>query len=690
MRKPRTIKNGIVDIDDVKIEPGVKYENWIPITREKLGEREATLLNKRVELCMHSIATAITDFYHVNESYFHRNINIEQVKNLNLHIFTDSFINNGDAALIAQQCKAKISEHLDCWKGIQRSKKITASFRDYFKISKNWWDQRKIDITAQHFWIPIINLIIQVNNTTISQVYSDHSAASRECYMQYLSASILDQLFHAMLKMANSRERLLIPAGVFLSFCNEQDGAPFFHELAEHDENALSGKGGKCARDIILSFLREKKEKFKVEIHQFLENDECLPKPVPIPMSLPPVVPTKPLPFSDMESAQQPDEMNLNLNEVQTTIKLESEPEMQSESQIDGEFMATAANSNMYSFAVASNVSPTGMRVEGVQSNDDHDQLDDLFNSYPMYNESMQGIDEFDAADHGRNAAESASPPPDRTWTMFESSSASPSNYEPLAESQCTAVLDTEQQQHAMVSNHHLETNNNYGHVHVTETNNSNNNHNNPLLMMRHNGTEYGQNVENLNHLLSRSQHEQHHNHHHHRHHQLDLQSYDKAQLPNLQIYEGGAYSDNDYRDYPHAQRANFRNNGYYQMQINQLNMELPPVMLNNSNNDNNVCYTGFANAFTESAPSRSRQLNEAQPPLYNAFYDTSNVVEPPQFDLVSPPNHYNLVCNHCGNCNHSNYHNTHANVPQFHCNQNYQNYHNSGYHVSSMRYSPF
>ena len=35
-RKQRLVKNAIVDTDDVKIEAGINFINWIPIARQKL------------------------------------------------------------------------------------------------------------------------------------------------------------------------------------------------------------------------------------------------------------------------------------------------------------------------------------------------------------------------------------------------------------------------------------------------------------------------------------------------------------------------------------------------------------------------------------------------------------------------------------------------------------------------------
>lgn len=49
-RKHRIVKNAHVDIENVSIESGSNYCNWIEITKQKLKERENKLLRIKLNL----------------------------------------------------------------------------------------------------------------------------------------------------------------------------------------------------------------------------------------------------------------------------------------------------------------------------------------------------------------------------------------------------------------------------------------------------------------------------------------------------------------------------------------------------------------------------------------------------------------------------------------------------------------
>eukprot|EP01083_Nonionella_stella_P148244 468916_1 len=61
-RKQRTIKNSIVNIDNVSIDRGDDYVNWIHIVKQKLLEREISLLQQRREVCDAIIVSMIKMF----------------------------------------------------------------------------------------------------------------------------------------------------------------------------------------------------------------------------------------------------------------------------------------------------------------------------------------------------------------------------------------------------------------------------------------------------------------------------------------------------------------------------------------------------------------------------------------------------------------------------------------------------
>ena len=49
-RKQRVVKNAHVDIEGVTSESGNNYCNWIQITKQKLKEREAKMINIKMKL----------------------------------------------------------------------------------------------------------------------------------------------------------------------------------------------------------------------------------------------------------------------------------------------------------------------------------------------------------------------------------------------------------------------------------------------------------------------------------------------------------------------------------------------------------------------------------------------------------------------------------------------------------------
>mmetsp|Transcript_36358 Transcript_36358/g.32073 ORF Transcript_36358/g.32073 Transcript_36358/m.32073 type:complete len:126 (+) Transcript_36358:136-513(+) len=116
VRKRRIIKDGIVDIDDIEIEPGFKYSNWIPIVRNKMSEREYILLKKRIEITNEIILDSLKIFYSQNKQ--------NQILNKNIRdVFNNKFINGQEINNIILSSKELIIKQLDAWKGVQRSKK---------------------------------------------------------------------------------------------------------------------------------------------------------------------------------------------------------------------------------------------------------------------------------------------------------------------------------------------------------------------------------------------------------------------------------------------------------------------------------------------------------------------------------------------------------------------------------------
>ena len=74
-----------------------------------------------------------------------------------LHSTTAQFIDG-----IFTGYNIKINDHLSNWRGVKKNKQDLNSFEQYFKIARNTFDQRKIQIMVSYLWTPIIQKISEV------------------------------------------------------------------------------------------------------------------------------------------------------------------------------------------------------------------------------------------------------------------------------------------------------------------------------------------------------------------------------------------------------------------------------------------------------------------------------------------------------------------------------------------------
>ena len=138
-RKQRTVKNGYIDIDSVTTAPGFKYCNWMKLTKEKLKQREIKLLSIKIS-------------------------EIENIVNKKLLTSSNPCTYTINKTAIENIIATSIISVVDGWKGVHvdRIKKNLTKFRDYFVIGKNWWDIKKQNLIAVHFWINIFEDIYNV------------------------------------------------------------------------------------------------------------------------------------------------------------------------------------------------------------------------------------------------------------------------------------------------------------------------------------------------------------------------------------------------------------------------------------------------------------------------------------------------------------------------------------------------
>eukprot|EP01083_Nonionella_stella_P148572 470610_1 len=166
------------------------YAEWITLSQEHLIERETALLSKRVE----HIQTITNEQMGVLRSTKNR-------ENTRYAIHSD----------ILDLCSFTISSTINGWNGIKLDKTISSTrynhFREYFKVAKNWWDQRKSTVLGAAFWTPILR--------DIQKFVADAAGVDTRPLLLILSG-----LFHDTVRYANTKQQPLIPNGVIKN-CDE-------------------------------------------------------------------------------------------------------------------------------------------------------------------------------------------------------------------------------------------------------------------------------------------------------------------------------------------------------------------------------------------------------------------------------------------------------------------------------------
>lgn len=179
-RKRRKINNGLIDVDSVDISAGANYANWIAISKEKLKERETKLIQLRLEQIVNIMNQAISELA------------------IDIPRHGDTFV--VDERMI-ENAKAYLFLIIDKWNGIQtgRTKKAMEEFRDYFKLSKHWFDQVKKTVFGTIFWLNLFhflyNLIVQEPDVDAKKV-------------QFMT--VLYRLFNGTIKYSNTKRQPLI------------------------------------------------------------------------------------------------------------------------------------------------------------------------------------------------------------------------------------------------------------------------------------------------------------------------------------------------------------------------------------------------------------------------------------------------------------------------------------------------
>jgi len=223
-RKQRTVINSIVNVDDVDVAPGPGFINWIGPARSKLAEREIKLTTIRLGICRNVILQSVTMFTEANKRYFidlkqKTTIYVDRMGRVNREM-ADQYLSSVALDRIKDKCAEMLKQTLSEWKGVRRNSQKEneeeATFRRYFGFCKNWFDQVKLEQMTFDFWIPIFDLIDQCAQTAAAKFFCHRFGHLQAMYSEFLRLLMIENLIRATLKFPNSRERLLIPSGVFV------------------------------------------------------------------------------------------------------------------------------------------------------------------------------------------------------------------------------------------------------------------------------------------------------------------------------------------------------------------------------------------------------------------------------------------------------------------------------------------
>ena len=140
-----------------------KRKRWIPMCRTKLRDRELMLIEKRQQKCRDVVTLSIDQFTRQNFRYFlevrgKKTIRVERMDKVNREMM-NHYLNPQTHQHTIDSCSAALSESLGKWEGVRKSTKFTkkdsVAFNVYFRTAKNWFDQCKVTLLSEVYWIPI-------------------------------------------------------------------------------------------------------------------------------------------------------------------------------------------------------------------------------------------------------------------------------------------------------------------------------------------------------------------------------------------------------------------------------------------------------------------------------------------------------------------------------------------------------
>ena len=152
------------------VKMDIEKHRAVSLCSSKLKDRELTLIDKRQKKCLEVIELSIDQFTRRNTKYFiefrgKTTIRVQRMDKTNREMM-NLFLNPQTYRKTIASCSAALTAALQRWDGIHRSTNFTESdavpFKAYYRTAKNWFDQCKVTLLSEVYWIPMLAVIEQV------------------------------------------------------------------------------------------------------------------------------------------------------------------------------------------------------------------------------------------------------------------------------------------------------------------------------------------------------------------------------------------------------------------------------------------------------------------------------------------------------------------------------------------------
>ena len=167
------------------------------------------------------IKISLNKFTSQNRASFLHNKHIQtsRMDNCNINLANTFFLHVSSQPInkIFIKCKQAINTLLDAWKGVRKSKTEKDSFRKYFKVARNSFDQCKQKVISTEFWSPIFDLISTFAFTASDTFFCSSMTTHLKEYALFLQQLIFKELMIGGLKTPNTRNRWLIASGIYIN-----------------------------------------------------------------------------------------------------------------------------------------------------------------------------------------------------------------------------------------------------------------------------------------------------------------------------------------------------------------------------------------------------------------------------------------------------------------------------------------